>query len=82
MNGTGMDFYTEDAQRINAWKFYLSQEHQLGRGWGLNYGTVYTTSVDNSFQRYSGNEELPSDMLSRRRERTLNVYAGFAKTCR
>ena len=46
----------------------------------MNYGAVYTTSVDNSFQRYSGNEELPSDMLSRRRERTLNVYAGFSKS--
>lgn len=80
MDGTGMDFYTEDAQRINAWKFYLGQEHQLKHGWGLNYGAVYTTSVDNSFQRYSGNEGLPSDMASRRRERTLNVYAGFSKS--
>ena len=38
------------------------------------------TSVDNSFQRYSGNEELPSDMDSRRREQMLNVYAGFSKS--
>ena len=80
MEETDMDFYTEDAQRINAWKFYLSQEHQLGRGWGLNYGAVYTTSVDNSYQRYSGDEGLPSDMASRRREQTLNVYAGFSKS--
>ncbi|WP_436835309.1 TonB-dependent receptor [Bacteroides gallinaceum] len=80
MDGTSMDFYTEDAQRINAWKFYVSQEHQLRHGWGLNYGAVYTTSVDNSYQRYSGNEGLPSDMDSRRRERMLNVYAGFSKS--
>lgn len=80
MDGTSMDFYTEDAQRINAWKFYVSQEHQLKHGWGLNYGTVYSTSVDNSYQRYSGNEGLPSDMDSRRREQTLNVYAGFSKS--
>lgn len=80
MEETDMDFYTEDAQRINAWKFYLSQEHQLGCGWGLNYGAVYSTSVDNSYQRYSGNEGLPSDMDSRRREQTLNVYAGFSKS--
>lgn len=80
MDGTGMDFYTEDAQRINAWKFYLGQEHQLKHGWGLNYGAVYTTSVDNSYQRYSGDEGLPSDMASRRREQTLNVYAGFSKS--
>lgn len=80
MDGTSMDFYTEDAQRINAWKFYVSQEHQLRHGWGLNYGAVYSTSVDNSYQRYSGNEGLPSDMDSRRREQTLNVYAGFSKS--
>lgn len=80
MDGTAMDFYTEDAQRINAWKFYVSQEHQLKHGWGLNYGAVYSTSVDNSYQRYSGNEGLPSDMDSRRREQTLNVYAGFSKS--
>ena len=80
MDGTSMDFYTEDAQRINAWKFYVSQEHQLKHGWGLNYGVVYSTSVDNSYQRYSGNEGLPSDMDSRRREQTLNVYAGFSKS--
>lgn len=80
MDGTSMDFYTEDAQRINAWKFYVSQEHQLKHGWGLNYGAVYSTSVDNSYQRYSGNEGLPSDMDSRRREQTLNVYAGFSKS--
>ena len=80
MDGTSMDFYTEDAQRINAWKFYVSQEHQLKHSWGLNYGAVYSTSVDNSYQRYSGNEGLPSDMFSRRRERTLNVYAGFSKS--
>ena len=80
MDGTSMDFYTEDAQRINAWKFYVSQEHQLKHGWGLNYGAVYSTSVDNSYQRYSGNEGLPSDMDSRRREQTLNLYAGFSKS--
>lgn len=80
MDGTSMDFYTEDAQRINAWKFYVSQEHQLKHSWGLNYGAVYSTSVDNSYQRYSGNEGLPSDMDSRRREQMLNVYAGFSKS--
>ena len=86
MEGTRLDFYTEDRQRINAWKFFLAQEHSLKNGWGLNYGAVYTSSVDNSYQLYYNNEELrmktdelPSDMRSRRREQTLNVYAGFNK---
>ena len=99
-----LDFYTEDGQRINAWKFFLAQEHQLKDGWGLNYGAVYTTTVDNSYQTY---EELISvdkltrlqatrslspcqlvhssprqlnDVRSRRREQTLNLYAGFSKS--
>ena len=91
MEGTHLDFYTTDMQRINAWKFYLSQEHELKNGWGLNYGAIYTTSVDNSYQRYYDNEErrmkneelageLPPDMTSRRREQTLNIYAGFNKS--
>ena len=90
MEDTRLDFYTEDMQRINAWKFFLAQEHSLKHGWGLNYGAVYATSVDNSYQLYFNNEELrmkndevvgelPPDMKSRRREQTLNVYAGFNK---
>lgn len=84
-----LDFYTEAGQRINAWKFFLAQEHTLKNGWGLNYGTVYTTTTDNSFQTYYDNEEkettpdksaLPDNIKSRRREQTLNIYAGFSKS--
>lgn len=92
-----LDFYTEDCQRINQWKAFLAQEHKLGRGWGLNYGIVYTTSVDNSYQYYfdpeSGDplgvggtlltndtgEDALISMKSRKREQTLNLYAGFNK---
>lgn len=84
-----LDFYTETSQRINAWKFFLAQEHTLKNGWGLNYGTVYTTTIDNSFQTYYETDEkrikyekstLPDDIRSRRREQTLNIYAGFSKS--
>lgn len=84
-----LDFYTEAGQRINAWKFFLAQEHTVKNGWGLNYGTVYTTTIDNSFQTYYDNEEkettpdksaLPDNIKSRRREQTLNIYAGFSKS--
>ena len=83
-----LDFYTEDCQRINRWKFFLAQEHDLGQGWGLNYGAIYTTSVDNSYQYYydpatGGQLESSgsiSNMKSRRREQTLNFYAGFNKS--
>ena len=104
MGDDSLDFYTEDGQRINAWKFYLAQEHQLKNGWGLNYGAVYTTSVDNSYQTYeelisvdeltrlqvtrslsscqlvSSSPRQLNDVKSRRREQTLNLYAGFSKS--
>lgn len=89
MEGTTLDFYTTDLQRINAWKFYLSQEHALKNGWGLNYGATYTTSIDHSRQLYyeedasvdgATGDALPPDMRSRRREQTLNFYAGVNKS--
>ena len=52
MQDEELDFYTEDCQRINRWKFFLAQEHSLGKGWDLNYGAIYTTSIDNSYQYY------------------------------
>lgn len=83
-----LDFLTKDAQRINRWKFFLAQEHTLKNGWGLNYGAVYTTSIDNSFQYYFDPEtgepltssDAISNMKSRRTEQTLNIYAGFNKS--
>ena len=52
MQDEELDFYTEDCQRINRWKFFLAQEHSLGKGWDLNYGAIYTTSIANSYQYY------------------------------
>lgn len=83
-----LDFLTEDCQRINRWKFFLAQEHSLNNGWELNYGAVYTTSLDNSYQYYFDPEtgqpltasDALNDMKSRRREQTLNMYAGFSKS--
>lgn len=88
MQEQALDFYTEDCQRINRWKLFLAQEHALKRGWGLNYGAVYTTGIDHSHQYYydpetgeslSASGALP-DMNSRRREQTWNLYAGFSKS--
>lgn len=88
LEGTELDFSAEDCQRINRWKFFLAGEHRLGHEWSLNYGAVYTTSVDHSYQRYThtesekqnGQTSLPADMVSRRKEQTLNLYAGFSKS--
>ena len=95
-----LNFFTQDCQRINRWKMFLAQEHNLNKGWALNYGIVYTTSTDNSYQYYydpETGEQLGSgdtassaasenstgnlsNMKSRKREETLNVYTGFSKS--
>lgn len=79
-----MNFLSRDNQRINQWRFYAGQEHSLGKDWGLNYGMAYTTALDHSFQRYYEPETetlLPdNNMQSRRREQTLNFYAGLSKS--
>lgn len=87
MKDDKLDFYTEDCQRIDRWKVFLAGEHALGHSWEVNYGTVYTTGTDNSYQYYydaQTGQLLPSspafnNMKSRRREQTLNIYAGFGK---
>ena len=85
-------FETYDRQRISRWKAFLSQEHAWANGWGLNYGAVYTTGTDHSYQIYlplpagqpaaaDGEEpSLPEDMKSRKQEQTVNLYAGFSKS--
>lgn len=78
------NFLSRDNQRINQWRFYAGQQHTLGKEWGLNYGVSYMTALDNSYQMYYEPETeilLPDNsMKSRRREQTLNVYAGLSKS--
>lgn len=85
LNDKELYFFSKDNQRINRWKAYLSQEHQLSKGWGVNYGAIYTTSIDNSYQYYydpSTGELLDgnNNLKSRRREQTLNFYVGANKS--
>lgn len=74
----------EDEQRINNWRFYAIQEHSLKNNWGLNYGAHYTTAVDNSYQFYYDGEtdifDPDKSMKSRKKEYTINGFAGFNKT--
>ena len=50
MEGERMDFYTTDLQRINAWKFYLAQEHSLKnsirRAWTIRSNSTLKTRVN------------------------------------
>ena len=74
----------DEQQRINKWKFYITQEHNLPGGWGLNYGANYTKAVDNSYQHYfdmETNQYVPDkSMKARRNEYIVNGFAGFSKS--
>lgn len=81
---TGALNYTVDNdQRINRWKFFLSQEHQLQRGWGINYGVIYTGSTNHSSQDYlvsvTTTGSAPESSYTRQVEKDVNVYFGFTK---
>lgn len=56
----------------------------MKNSWKLNYGAHYTTAVDNSYQYYYDGEtgvfDPEKSMKSRKREYTMNGFAGFSKT--
>ena len=75
-----LNYTTESNQRINRWKIFAKQEHQLAGEWMLNYGASLTSSLDRSWQNYQvsvGN--VPDNRASRHHETITNAYAGFSK---
>lgn len=83
LNNEHVDARYEDEQRINKWRFYLTQSHALKKEWGINYGASYTTTTDNSFQYYFDTEtgafQPGKSMESHKREHTFNAFTGFTK---
>lgn len=81
--GKAYHFESNSDQKIDRWKFFLSQEHRLKSEWGLNYGVIYDTSVDHSYQYYVKTSEqsadLPDDSSFRQAEDNINLYAGGSK---
>lgn len=74
-NGS-LNFKVDNDQRVNTWRYYLSQEHQLKKNWSLNYGVWYKKSVNHSLQAYQGQDSVN---YLRQTEDVANVYAGFGK---
>ena len=85
-----LNYLVDNRQRLDIWRVYAKQEHTLAGGWGLNYGASYIRSTDNSRQEYqpleqtsdeltSGQGDLPESQSTRKRENTVNIYAGFNK---
>lgn len=81
LNGSQLDFISDTQQRINRTKIFAREEHSIGKRSGINYGVVYTYIIDHSRQGYLPTGEttqdmLPGNLLSRRTEKTLNIYVG------
>lgn len=78
-----LNFISDSRQKLDIWNVYARQEHTLKAGWGINYGVTYTTSADNSFQKYTPTSEetaqLPDNHYAHKRENIVNAYAGFSK---
>lgn len=78
-----LDYIADSRQKLNIWRIYAKQEHELRNGYGLNYGASYSSSKDNSFQKYNqetGTQaDLPENKSTVRRENIVNLYAGFSK---
>ncbi len=78
-----LNYVVENCQRLDIWRVYAKQEHTFNGGWGFNYGASYVRSTDNSRQAYdesaSGQGGLPVSQSIKKRENTVNLYAGFSK---
>ncbi len=72
----------QSRQTINKWLVTADQAHDLGKGWGLNYGLKFQQSNNNSFQTTvdAQGEELPEATSSVDiDERIVNGYVGFSR---
>lgn len=77
------DLVSKSGERINKWLFYLSQEHSLKGGWGLNYGVKLNVTSNDSYQKSKdaqGNVVPESTSSSEIDEKIFNGYAGMSKS--
>lgn len=71
-----LDFLADNDQRVNVWRYYLSQENQLKGNWNLNYGVWYKQSLNHSLQFYQNQPEVG---CIRQREDIADTYIGLGK---
>ncbi|MDR2920129.1 MAG: TonB-dependent receptor family protein [Tannerella sp.] len=81
-NGDIFRFVSNSNQKINRWKAYMSQVHNMSNDFSLNYGIEFTYVNDKSYQTYHSQEEKDlslSNSKSDINEYTYNIYAGIDK---
>lgn len=52
LNTEKQHFLVDEKQTIDRWNVYAGQNHELPRGWGLNYGINFTFAQEKSGQLY------------------------------
>lgn len=83
LNTEKQHFLVDEKQTIDRWNVYAGQNHELPRGWGLNYGINFTFAQEKSEQLYHldpGTDLSVSNTDTHMREETYNFYAGTEKS--
>lgn len=83
LNTQKQHFLVDEKQTIDRWNVYAGQNHELPRGWGLNYGIDFTFAQEKSGQLYhldAGTDLSVSNTDTHMREETYNFYAGTDKS--
>lgn len=83
LNTEKQHFLVDEKQTIDRWNVYAGQNHELPRGWGLNYGINFTFAQEKSGQLYhldAGTDLSISNTDTHMREETYNFYAGTEKS--
>jgi hypothetical protein len=80
--GKEQSFSTEANQDVNRFNAYLDYTHSSQNDWTFNYGTQFSFVKGHNLQKYFS-ETVPglsnSNVDSRQREHTYDLYAGFTK---
>lgn len=83
LNTEEQHFLVDEKQTIDRWNVYAGQNHELPRGWGLNYGINFTFAQEKSGQLYhldAGTDLSVSNTDTHMWEETYNFYAGTEKS--
>lgn len=79
-SGNHTDFYTDEMQRVDRWKVYADQSHQLAGNWSLNYGASFAYVSNRNRQQYNQENMNEENTDNRIDEYTYNTYVGFDKS--
>ena len=75
-----INFLSTGKQNLNLWKFALAEDQSVSDKVNINYGIIYSNTIDRSGQTFrpTGNNtsELPENSNYKRCEDIVNIYVG------